>query len=179
MKALIAHGGELNAQDRSGRTPLHKIMVSYSRGVARVIQLFLKHGASISIADSLGATPVYYQARATIHLYEWYYLRNLDGSHSGPDIDPRKRPLHILLAAAKTADDPKVLVEARVQVVAGVCHHWARTDIRELKTRRARWRGIAKARAVVARAMRRRAAKLAKSKIHTIAASSNSPTQER
>ena len=59
VELILAASGDVNAKDREGRAPLHKLAQSLSPEKAPILQALLAAGAAVSAADSQGKTPLH------------------------------------------------------------------------------------------------------------------------
>jgi ankyrin repeat protein len=53
LRLLLEHGADLNAQNRVGRTPLHRASFN---GAVEVVRLLLEHGADVEAKNIVGGT---------------------------------------------------------------------------------------------------------------------------
>lgn len=92
---LLKYGGDINARDNDGNTPLHEV-ASMSFPETELVEWFLSNGAEINPRNDAGETPLYltpetYEVPCTdqaIHIYKnpVYWLIKKKGGH----IRPRK-----------------------------------------------------------------------------------------
>jgi len=95
LKSYLANGGDPNAKDRRGRTPLH---YAAREGNLEAVRLLLEHKADPNAKDRRGRTPLHYAVKASDEVVA-------ELVKAGADVNARddrgRTPLHWAVAVGK------------------------------------------------------------------------------
>ena len=119
-RALIEAGGDVNATDDQGNTPLHRAVLVKD---IPVINVLTERGANVNFRNSRGETPLH-DASGRIDMDSLEVMRTLISSGASVNIqdNTKKGPLHHACKSAVMCESIKLLI-----------HHGAQIDVQDLK----------------------------------------------